>query len=89
MSEYEKMRATAEAWANKTALDAALRRSSTLVATAVPMGELERLRRIEKAALVYFAKYLRDEAEELECCIDNEQHKAAQELRDALAASVK
>lgn len=47
--------------------------------------EIERLHRIEIAALTYFVSYCRDEAEELECCINPEQHKAAQELRDALA----
>ncbi len=47
--------------------------------------ELARLKRIEVAALVYYTAYCRDEADDPECCINIEQHHAAQELRDALA----
>lgn len=39
------------------------------------------------SAGMYFDRYLQDEAEELGCCIDDRQHKAAQEFRTALQSA--
>lgn len=52
---------------------------------AVPVvAEIERLRAIEKAAWAYFNHAVQDEAADRECCTDDEQHRLAWELRDAL-----
>ena len=47
--------------------------------------EIARLHRIEEAARAYYDGYIQDEAHELELCVDPKHHRAAQELRDALA----
>jgi chromosome segregation ATPase len=49
-------------------------------------AEAARLQRVVRAARAYYVGYCQDEAESRDCCVDGEQHDAAQELRDALAA---
>lgn len=57
-----------------------------LVEAAMPaLIERNRLRRIEAAARTYYAGYCVDEAASRDCCVDDAQHRAAQDLRDALA----
>lgn len=55
-----------------------------------PQDELEdrirKLRRVYEAARRYFVGYVQDEAEDLECCISEDQHNDAKELEAALAA---
>lgn len=48
-------------------------------------NELERLRRVEQTARVYFDHYLHNEADDLDCCrFGYEQHNRAKLLRGAL-----
>jgi hypothetical protein len=49
------------------------------------VAEIERLRRIERIARAYYLGYCQDEAENRDCCVSDQQHADAQELRDALA----
>jgi len=41
---------------------------------------------VEKAARNYFMYAIQDEANERECCVDDEQHRRAIALKDALAS---
>ena len=51
----------------------------------VTISELEALRAVAKAARRYFVGYVQDEADEMECCISEQQHEDARALRSALA----
>ncbi|MDB5688062.1 MAG: hypothetical protein JWR77_2651 [Rhizorhabdus sp.] len=48
------------------------------------VAEIDRLREIERLALIYYAGYMQDEAEERDLCVSDEQHATAKSLRNAL-----
>lgn len=46
--------------------------------------EKDALKAVAKAARRYFVGYVQDEAEDLECCISEDQHEDAKALEKAL-----
>jgi hypothetical protein len=49
-------------------------------------GRADALAEVERVARIYYTRYAQDEAEELGCCLNDQQHEDAKALRDALAA---
>lgn len=54
----------------------------------ISVSEIARLRNIARAARDYFEHYCLDEADDVENCIDREQHEMAIALQQALSANV-